>query len=697
MTGLLYVLKDKNAFREILEYIIEISRTRKELVNFILSRSSGELKKTTADRSVMSLSRYSFIELDNTVKLSDLSLQFLNKEIEYSDYILSCLVRNLEWAYFLPDIYEIIVNSNGVIAKSNIIYELEKEDYEIYSKTTINRYLSEILQVLDICNVINYSEGIAKLGSRSKEDVLTYARLNQKELLNKLLLADRRNLKKVDMRRIYRLTVKAYLPSRKWRNAIINQQMEVNEIRKMEITKHKEQIIDIKESKWKLKDSLYIWQEEFLKKWMINKKGIAKVVTGAGKTHLAMAIIEQLKKQFDDLKVTIVVPTIVLLEQWLENLVNKLQISRKEIALKGGGYSDVFENKNVLILVYNSAIKNDLIGKITQGFENNLLVVDECHRAGAPNFRKIFSTRRNFNLGLSATPEREMDDAFERILVKELGEIVGTYTYKNALEDDIIPQYSIYNYAILLNPQEEKKYRRISEEIRQIRKALKYKYPFLESSEANLFSVLQKLNTKNPDKLIEQYFLKTRERKESIYQAENRKKLVQLIINNVIRRGKNVDEVSSLSPIDRLSKDDRIILFHELIAEINQLYVELDSSFVSIYHSGFPDSLNRIGLDLYKKGITKVILSARALIEGVDVPMTNVGIIMASSSSRIQRIQSLGRILRRAKGKEETKLFILYAKNTTDELILKKINWDKLIGEGKVQNKIWTEYGEIEP
>ena len=99
------------------------------------------------------------------------------------------------------------------------------------------------------------------------------------------------------------------------------------------------------------------------------------------------------------------------------------------------------------VFVINSAIKSNLIDEVTKDLPNNFLIVDECHRSGAPNFQRIFKATRKFELGLSATPEREMDDAFEKIIEKELGQIIGTYTYKDALRDDIIPQYNIYNYA----------------------------------------------------------------------------------------------------------------------------------------------------------------------------------------------------------------------------------------------------------
>lgn len=159
---------------------------------------------------------------------------------------------------------------------------------------------------------------------------------------------------------------------------------------------------------------------------------------------------------------------------------------------------------------------------------------------------------------------------------------------------------------------------------------------------------------------------------------------------------KNIQEYSDeTSPLYTISRNDRVILFHELIGEINRVFVELDSPYVSIYHSGFPSSLNRIGLTLYRRGITRVLLSAKALIEGVDIPSTNIGIIMASSSSKIQRIQSLGRILRKAKGKTHTTLFNIYVKNTTDEKIFYKLNWNEVIGESNIEYRLWSEFGEF--
>src|SRR5260370_27162044 len=60
---------------------------------------------------------------------------------------------------------------------------------------------------------------------------------------------------------------------------------------------------------------LHPWQEQCVEAWFrADKKGVLKVVTGAGKTILALAIAEKLQQvEAHNLRVAIVVPTVVLL------------------------------------------------------------------------------------------------------------------------------------------------------------------------------------------------------------------------------------------------------------------------------------------------------------------------------------------------------------------------------------------------
>jgi superfamily II DNA or RNA helicase len=697
MTDIIKIFQDESILKSFLCDVKINTMDKESAAQIFVESQKLEINTETSRRYIGSLCTFHFLEDDGTLHLTKYSQQYLKGDLSYPNYILSCLSLNLEWSYFLPDLLEIIEESKSPLKKSGLIDELEKKDYDISNKATIGRYLGEILPMLDIANVISYENNQIRLGKRNRQEILDYARFNQRELLNLLRLAERR-VGKPTLRRIYRATIKAYLPLKKNRNIIINAQKEIDEIRKMVVRKSGKKDMKPFDSKWKLNDALYDWQKSFLDLWFKEKKGIAEVVTGAGKTHLAMAIIEQLKKKYDDLHVTIIVPTIVLLEQWNDNLVKKLQISPNEIGLKGGGHSDTFEGKKILIVVINSAIKSGFVERETMGIKHNLFIVDECHRAGASEFRKIFSANRNWELGLSATPEREMDNAYEEVLVKNLGDKIGSYTYNDALDDGIIPRFDIYNYAVILTNGEKIKYMRLTKEIQKTVQRLKFRYPHLNNPKRKMEVVLKALQKKYPkDRDLFLYFQKTKERKNDIlFPAANRKNFVRMILDRILNQDDESVQPSD-SPISNIISKDRAIVFHEKIDEINSLFLDLNSVDVSIYHSGFPNSLNRIGLDLYKSGQTKVLLSVKALIEGVDVPKTNVGIIMASSSSQTQRIQSLGRVLRRAKGKDQTKLFIAYVKNTTDERIYHSArkNWDTLIGKGNIEFKMWTEFGEV--
>src|SRR5205823_3759588 len=94
-----------------------------------------------------------------------------------------------------------------------------------------------------------------------------------------------------------------------------------------------------------------------------------------------------------------------------------------------------------------------------------------------------------------------------------------------------------------------------------------------------------------------------------------------------------------------------------------------------------------------RAGTARVIVSARSLIEGFDVPEADLGIIVASSSSPRQRIQSIGRVLRRvrdASGEEKSsRICVLYMRDTVDETIYEKEDWDRLIGLDRNRYFLW--------
>lgn len=79
------------------------------------------------------------------------------------------------------------------------------------------------------------------------------------------------------------------------------------------------------------------------------------------------------------------------------------------------------------------------------------------------------------------------------------------------------------------------------------------------------------------------------------------------------------------------------------------------------------ERIRKIVLRKYQDSEIRILVSCRALDEGLNVPETDVGIIASSTSSSRQRIQRLGRILRRS-GKDHTAcLYYLYIGSSNEE------------------------------
>ena len=115
---------------------------------------------------------------------------------------------------------------------------------------------------------------------------------------------------------------------------------------------------------------------------------------------------------------------------------------------------------------------------------------------------------------------------------------------------------------------------------------------------------------------------------------------------------------------------------------------------VVMEHSQLPAQLREETLELFRNGAAQVIVSARSLIEGFNVPEADLGIIVASSSSPRQRIQSIGRVLRTYRNQfgetKTSRVCILYVRNSVDEHIYEREDWDDLVGLDRNRYFYWN-------
>jgi superfamily II DNA or RNA helicase len=443
---------------------------------------------------------------------------------------------------------------------------------------------------------------------------------------------------------------------------------------------------------------LYDWQQSAVQQWFAaGNRGIIKVVTGAGKTMLALAAAERLQGLHPNLRMAIVVPTIVLLEQWREEISARSNLPSSAIGVLGGGGNDQFDtNHRILICILNSASRKlpEQVRHLKLG-DQLLLIVDECHRAGAAEMQKLFDVPRAFTLGLSATPERddEVDvddemisplsefDVGQSVLEREIGPIVYEMTYAEAIGAGVLAPFGIEHYALSLSAMERTKYTAISQEITDLRREL-------ETGSRRGLALIRWCRSaggsKNPK--ARRLIGLISDRKRLLYGSEQRFEAVDRLIRDALM----------------MDADSRIIIFHESIAEVMALFGRLRRLGYAVVaeHSEFPDRLRAQAISLFRQGIAQIIVSAKSLIEGFNVPSADIGIIVAASSSVRQRIQTLGRLLRRnshAIEDKKARLIVLFAADTVDEMIYEKADWHAFVGAERNEYFRWKDVGSTEP
>ena len=191
---------------------------------------------------------------------------------------------------------------------------------------------------------------------------------------------------------------------------------------------------------WALSYPLRDWQEKAILNWSNNSnRGIAKVVTGGGKTYFAMMCILNLRKTNDNVNYLIVVPTLALRDQWLLDIIEGLNVPREEIYCHGID-KKVLKRHRIIIMVINSARTK---GRSLTSSGEWMLIVDECHRAASEENRKSLEGDWLATLGLSATPERQYDEWFSEHLIPKLGPIISEYNYK-ILKDETVNGIECY-------------------------------------------------------------------------------------------------------------------------------------------------------------------------------------------------------------------------------------------------------------
>lgn len=364
---------------------------------------------------------------------------------------------------------------------------------------------------------------------------------------------------------------------------------------------------------------LYPWQTKTIELWSKEKNGIIEAGTGTGKTAIALEIIRQLK-----ISVLVAVPTQELLVQWREALLS-IGCPADMIGELGDGKKEIKK--------YTIGIYNTIRELLPEGFA--LLVIDECHHVCSKENQKILDVPHRYFLGLTATLARP--DGEHLALIKK-HPVVFTYTQQQAVEERILASYTITPVWVDLSIEERLEYDKADAVIKRLFPLFNYD---LKKVHNTLGSYMHP-HFQDARKLTEAFNY----RKEIILKSEERINRTAEIVNEFVGY-------------------EKIIVFSELKETAERIYNLVNAENKFLYHSGLKRKERKEVYEKFKACKNGVVISCKALEEGVDFPSCKMGIISGGTSQSRQAIQRIGRFLRRY-GDMEAEVFDLVVRNTKD-------------------------------
>jgi superfamily II DNA or RNA helicase len=213
-------------------------------------------------------------------------------------------------------------------------------------------------------------------------------------------------------------------------------------------------------------------QDDAVAVFMSKHNGILEMATGTGKTRTALKIIDVLFRAENIKRAIITMHGNDLLDQWNRELLG--MDSRAHIF----GYygkelrqlpSFVLSRSNSVLLVSCDEKRlPEAIERLTQkdsgAYESTLIIFDEVHGLGSSARRGALNgkiSKFRYRLGLSATPEREYDDAGNTFIENEVGSVIFEYSLEDAIKNGVLCEFEYIPYDYQLTDEEKKKKRDI--------------------------------------------------------------------------------------------------------------------------------------------------------------------------------------------------------------------------------------------
>lgn len=495
--------------------------------------------------------------------------------------------------------------------------------------------------------------------------------------------------------------------------------------------------------------------------------GIIEAVTGTGKTIAAMQCMVEASRLHPALTFAIVVPGRKLARQWQKDLSTHLAIQEADVAVRGDGGRGSLRHARFVVWVMDSARQS--LGADCEGHDV-MLVVDECHASASAKNRNIYAARTRFRLGLSATAQvaNEVDEygivlpLEQQTHARQLGSRCYRLTHAEAERRGLLPPFTIVHHGVRLSTEEQEEYETLSRAVsdaiaeaeqhgvtpgmvvrivtrtagwrpEQVKAAGAIQHALLSRKRflymrpernrvaamlvAEAFSTAQAAGQELQALLFnERVTASVKELQDAVQRAKWR--TGQPEEDDVGREPDDADADDTLvdearttaRPLDQQGAKE---LHRDLCALHRAGRLAIPGDTETVIRASYTGNDDDDAIEAMKRRVGdprrgRVLVSAKGANQGVDFAEADLGIIVASNTSVLQRIQTLGRILRprRVSGAPiplaeyaryyRKTLHVLYVKDTVDQEIYLKTDWDELFGPERNVWRVW-EYGAAAP
>lgn len=384
--------------------------------------------------------------------------------------------------------------------------------------------------------------------------------------------------------------------------------------------------------------SLRTYQSDVLDSWEhADCRGIVAFATGGGKTRTALEAIRRWTSEGKP--ALILVPSELLHRQWAAEIAEML--GSPALLLAGAGHGrnswsprlsdytreDSSLGQRVVLATYQTAATDRFLELVRDG-KHLLVVGDEVHSVGAPDTRRVLEeVDAGGRLGLSATPQRYGDPGGTQAIFDYFGEVLAPeFTLSDALEASVLVPYD-YDFVTCELTEDE------------------------QDAWDEFTAKVGKEIARNKGDLTEHALHLLRQRARISKRAHHKARIARDIIAREYRPG------------------DRWLIYCGDVQHLREVREELEGLGADLleYHSQ-----DEHGHDATLEFFTNrggVLLAIKCLDEGVDIPMINRALILASSTNPREYIQRRGRVLRRSPGKYSSHLFDVIVTGTDGKAI----------------------------